>query len=404
MPEVSITGIGITTAVGQGRTAFAGALMRGDHAFGLMERPGRQKGTEFIGAEIPEIDCGDRIDIRLKRTAGLSALAAIASLDEAWKDARLDEVPGDRIGLIIGGSNIQQREQLGIFQSYAERPTFIRPTYAITFLDTDLCGLCAEVFGIKGPSHSLGGASASGQLAVIQAMECVASGKADVCIAVGALMDLSYLEFQALRNVGAMGSDRFAKDPASACRPFDRSRDGFIYGEACGVVVVESRRSAAARQVPAYGIITGSGTAFAGSRNPNPDEACEIEAIRRALADAGLSAADIDYINPHGSGSSVGDMTELNAIEACGLSHAYINATKSITGHGLSAAGAVEVIATLIQMEADRLHPTRNLVEPERADLNWVTDRPVDHRITNALCLSYGFSGINTALCLRQDY
>jgi len=117
---------------------------------------------------------------------------------------------------------------------------------------------------------------------------------------------------------------------------------------------------------------------------------------------ASLSAREVDYINPHGTGSVVGDEIELQALRDCQLSHAYINATKSITGHGLSAAGTVEAIATLLQMQASQLHPSLNLEDPLDPSFNWVLSQSIPHAIEHALNLSTGFGGINTAICLTR--
>jgi malonyl-ACP decarboxylase len=139
-----------------------------------------------------------------------------------------------------------------------------------------------------------------------------------------------------------------------------------------------------------------------GNRNPNPSLEGEVRAIQAALSQAGLSPRDIDYINPHGTGSAIGDTTELQAIRQCGLDHAYLNATKSIVGHGLSAAGCVELIAVLLQMKQGQLHPTRNLDNPFEPSYNWVRDQAVPHTIENALNLSMGFGGVNSAVCLQN--
>jgi malonyl-ACP decarboxylase len=139
-----------------------------------------------------------------------------------------------------------------------------------------------------------------------------------------------------------------------------------------------------------------------GNRNPNPSYDGEVQVIQSALGAASLLAREIDYINPHGTGSIIGDETELKALQDCQLSHAYINATKSITGHGLSAAGTVEVIATLLQMQASRLHPSISLDDPLDPSFNWVRSQSIPHVIAHALNLSTGFGGINTAICLRR--
>jgi len=400
--EVVITGIGITSAIGQGKKAFTSALMQGQHAFGVMQRPYRQNGTAFIGAEIPDLSFPESISKKVLRTASFSSQVALTTLHEAWEEANLDAVDPKRIGLIVGGSNIQQRELIKTYESYKDRPHVIRPTYGMTFMDSDLCGICTEHFGIRGYAYTLGGASASGQLAILQAAQAIETGQVDVCIAVGALMDISYLECQALRSLGAMGSDRYANEPALACRPFDKHHDGFVYGEACGVVVIERANFAVRRQTKPYAILKGWAMGMDGNRNPNPSYDGEVGVIKKALEQANLSAKDIDYINPHGTGSIIGDETEIRAICDCQLTNAYINATKSITGHGLSAAGAVEVIATLLQMGKSQLHPTRNLEDPIESSCNWVRKEAVSHVIKHALSLSMGFGGMNTAICLQN--
>jgi malonyl-ACP decarboxylase len=386
-PELVITGIGVVAAIGQGKRDFSAALLEGRHAFAVMQRPGRQRDSAFIGAEIAELKCPPPLPARLWRGASLSAQAALVALHEAWQDARLDALAPERIGLVIGGSNVQQREQVLLRETYADRVAYLRPSYGVTFMDTDLCGLCTEQFPIRGFAHTVGGASASGQVAIIQAAQAVQAGVVDACIAIGALMDISYWECHGLRSLGAMGSDRFAREPAQACRPFDSARDGFIYGESCGAIVIRRADDAANESAAIYAQLAGWGTAIDGNRNPDPAQAGEIRAIHEALDMARLDAAAIDYINPHGTGSPLGDTTELRALAECGLAHAFINATKSVLGHGLSAAGAVEVIATLLQMQAGELHPSRNLCEPIDPAFNWVRAR-MPHRIDNAITLS----------------
>ncbi len=423
-PDIIISGLGVTSAIGQGKKAFSSALLLGQHKFDIMKRPGRQRvsvntsglsegeeegekkapaapTTQFIGAEISELNIPQKIPMALLRTASFSSQVALVTLQEAWEDANLVDVDPERIGLVVGGSNFQQRELIQTYESYRDRGEFLRPTYGMSFFDSDLCGLCTEVFGIKGFAFTLGGASASGQLAVIQAIQAVQSGQVDVCIAIGALMDLSHWECQGFRSLGAMGSDRFATEPTFACRPFDQQRDGFIYGESCAVLVVEKSAVKNRSGVQPYARLSGWAITMDGNRNPNPSFDGEVKVIQQALKLAQLSAHSIDYINPHGTGSLIGDETELKALAQCKLNGAYLNATKSIIGHGLTAAGAVEIVATLMQMQEGKLHPTRNLEKPMSSAFNWVNSS-VDHRIQNALSLSMGFGGVNSALCLQR--
>lgn len=399
----------MATAIGQGRAAFTEALLAGAARFGVMARPGRQwplpgasageaGGTAFLGAELAALALPEGLPASLLRTASLSSQMALATLHEAWQDARLDGADPARIGLYVGGSNVQQRELL--LAQTAKRFQFLRPTYGMAFMDSDLCGVCSELFPIRAFASTVGGASASGQLAVIEAIEAVRSGRVDICIAVGAMMDLSCYELQGLRALGAMGSERFAQAPQAACRPFDEARDGFIFGEACATVVIE--RAGAVRGAAPYARAAGWSVQIEGNRNPNPSLDGELGVITRALAQAQWNSAAIDYVNPHGSGSVVGDATEMAALRQAGIEGARLNSTKSITGHGLTAAGAVEIAATLLQMRAGRLHPSRNLEQAIASSCDMVGAQAVEHRMERALTLSYGFGGINTALCLER--
>lgn len=407
---VCISGIGITTSIGQGKDQVMPALFKGEHNFATMQRPGRQLPEsaasssipEFIGCEIVALTMPDSIPDHLLRNSSLSARVALSTIHEAWVDANLTDMDPVRIGLIVGGSNLQQRELVLIQQRYTGKENFLRPAYGLSFMDTDIAGVCCEAFGIKGFANSIGGASASGQLAVIQAAKAVACGAVDVCIALGALMDISYWECQSLRSLGAMGSNNFGDRPQHASRPFDSDRDGFIYGEACAAIVIE-RKSNEARKNTFSGVcISGTGFTNDANRNPNPSCEGEVRSIELALEQARLTPRDIDYISPHGTGSIIGDETELAALMQCNLNHAHINSTKSILGHGLTAAGAVEIAVAALQMQQGILHPSRNLIHPIRSEFQWVKDKLQEKSIANALSMSMGFGGINTTVCLSN--
>lgn len=400
--DILVTGIGITSPIGQGKADFSDSLFEGRGAFRVMERQGRQNNSAFIGAEIDELKLQEGLSRRLIKNLSFSAQLALATLHEAWHDANLNDVDPARIGLIIGGSNCQQREISLVQDAYREKLHFLRPTYGMSFMDTDMCGICTEQFSIQGLAHTVGGASASGHLAVIQGIRAVQEGLVDVCIAIGSMMDLSYWECHGFRGLGAMGSDRFQNEPDLACRPFDSHSDGFIFGESCGAIVIERAENSARNNIKPYGKLSGWAMNVDGNRNPAPSLKGEIRAINQCLQSANLSPESIDYINPHGSGSVVGDKTELQALQATHLDHAYINATKSITGHGLTSAGTVEVIATLLQMQSGKLHPTRNLENPIDNSFNWVAQESIMHKIQNAISLSFGFGGINTAICIAK--
>ena len=398
-----VTGIGVATAFGFGKGALREGLYTVRNVFGEMRRPGRQcpgGSSAFVGAEMPEPP--ELLPPRMARTTSLSGRVAIAAIDEAWREAGLGDLDPQAIGLVIGGSNLQSRDLLLTQNASAERLRYLSPHYGHGFLDTDLCGLCTSAFTIHGFAYTVGGGSASGLLAILHAADSVRSGRVHACIALGALQDLSYYECQGLRALGAMGSDRFAGEPERACRPFDRDRDGFIYGESCAALVVR-RPGGLGCTAPSYGALAGGAHIADGSRGPGPSIAGEVRTIRLALDRAGLQPGDIDYVNAHGTGSPLGDDTELAAYRQTGLTHARINATKSIVGHGLSAAGAVELAAVFLQMRDGRLHGTRNLDAPIDPALRWVAAGGEPFAVRNALKLSFGFGGIDAALVVRAS-
>ncbi|MFC3195086.1 beta-ketoacyl synthase N-terminal-like domain-containing protein [Marinicella sediminis] len=407
-PDLIISGLGVTTPIGQGAAEVTRAMLNGNHEFSVMNREGRQYATAsneqsaFLGAEITDLCLPESLPAKHLRTASWSSTVALATLHEAWQDADLSSLEGHRIGLIVGGSNFQQREIALVQNKFAGREAFLRPAYAMNFMDSDTCALCSEVFGIKGFAYTLGGASASGQIAIIQAAQAVQSGQVDACIVVGALMDLSYWECQGFTAAGAMGSLQFAAQAELAARPFDRQRDGFIFGENCGAIVIERSDQVNRLAKDPYARISGWGFCLDGNRNPNPSSEGQITAINQALEHAQWNRQQVDYINPHATGSPLGDETELSTIRHCGLNEAWINTSKSLIGHGLSSAGTVECILTLLQMKAKALHPCRNLEEPICEVCHFVPAKSEDHTIKHALTLSFGFGGVNSALCLAR--
>lgn len=398
-PEIVVTGIGVASGLGHGKASLIDGLLEGRDVFSVLSRPGRQAPdgrTAFMGVEMP--DPPDLLPKRVARTAGFGARVAVAVLDEAWREAGLDNIDPERIGLVVGGSNLFSREQLLAVRDYADRLAFIPPRHGHVFMDSDVCGLCTASFAIRGFANTVGAASASGAVAVLQAAEAVRGGRVDTCIALGALQDVSYVDLLGFRALGALGSEKFAGQPGRACRPFDAGHDGFLYGESCAALVLRRADEAG----PGYGALIGAAQIADGQRGPEPSPEGQKRAIAGALAQAGLGAADIDYVNAHATGTPKGDEAELETLLAMGLEHAWVNAGKSILGHGLAAAGAVELAALLLQMRAGRLHPIRNLEIPPQPGLRWVIGGPQPHRIRHALKLSFGFGGIDTALVVRS--
>lgn len=404
MNTVAITGVGVISALGIGDDAFMTGLLSGRSVFGYLSRPGREGPERWVGVEIDgaavEAFYSDRF--LPFRAASLSARMGLACVAQAVEHAGLDSrnVDPEKIGVIVGGTNFQMRSLVETWERYREKPEYTRPTHALTFWDSDLVGMLCECFTIHGEGRCVGGASAGGAVAVIEAARLVEMGIMDVCIAVGPMCDLSNYELQAFRSLGAMGSDRFAAEPESACRPFDRDSEGFIYGEGCAAIVMEKADLIGDAPFGVLARALGWGMCRSGSRNPHPQTAGQQRAMRLALDMAGVAASEIDYVNPHGTGSPLGDKTELESMRAVGLSQAMINATKSLTGHCLTASGAMEVVATVLQMARGVCHPTRNLDAPIDDGFRWVREEPVKADIRYAMSNSFAFGGLSTSIVL----
>lgn len=391
LPDPVVTGIGVATGFGYGKQVLLDGLLSGHNIFTTLARPGRAPlpgQAPFIGIELP--DPPAVLPPRVARITDFAGQVAAAVLHEAWHEARLDDVDPERIGLIVGGSNLHGRAAQAAHADFAAGRRLVSPHLAYTMFDSDLCGLCTSVFGIRGFAHTVGAASASGAVAVLEAVAAVRSGRVDACIALGALQDVSAVELRAFQALGVLAEAE--RIPGDACRPFDRRRRGFIVGEACAALVLS-------RAGTGYGRISGA-QCVSGHRGPEPSPDGERRVIALALQSAGVAASEIDYVNAHATGTPLGDDTEAAAIMASGLDGAWVNASKSLLGHGIAAAGTVELAATLLQIRAGRLHATRNLTDPI-AGPRFVRGEPVACAVRSALSLSFGFGGIETALLVQ---
>jgi malonyl-ACP decarboxylase len=398
-PAVSVVGLGVACGAGFGITAFKQALSGAVDLFGYLQRPGREPDPDsppFIGVEMPEPS--GALSPRLARTASFSGRVAVAVLEEAWETAGLDRVPPDRIGLIVGGSNLMSREVSLAVREYADRLSFVSPRHGYMLSDSDICALCCATFPIRGFAFTLAAASASGSAALVQGLAAIRSRRVDACIVLGALQDVSAHDLQAMRALGAMGSYQYSDAPGRACRPMDKDHDGFIFGESSAAIVL--CRSGEEPGPISYGQILGAAHISDGTRGPEPNTNAQVRAAKAALSQAGVSVADIDYVNGHATGTKAGDLAELETYRSLGLGHARINATKSILGHGLAAAGAVETAATLVQINSGFVHSTRNLENPIDDRFAWVGPVSEPHDIRLALKFSFGFGGVNTAIVL----
>ncbi|MGN7825029.1 beta-ketoacyl synthase N-terminal-like domain-containing protein [Chitinophaga sp. 22536] len=412
--SVRVTGMGIATPVATGCRSYTAAISKGETRFSIlsMESGGEIFRFPFSGLETSsfqpltetlQLD-GDIIrKAKQFRHISHSTRTGLYCALEAWSDAGLngDNTDLSRVAVISCGSNTQHAMYKDIMDNYHDKLRFINPAYGFGFFDTDIVGVLSELLKIRGEGHCIGAASASGNMGIINGCRLLLGGEYDVVLVVAPLMDLSVFEYQAIAALGAMAP--VADVPSAICRPFDRMHNGFVYGQSAGCMILESETHAAARNRSAYGTIRGYGVCMDANRNPNPSAAGEKTAIIKAITAANLTPAQISYVNTHGTGSKAGDLAEVEAILGAGLAGVRANSTKSLIGHGLSAAGVVEAITTLLQMNGGFLHPTSNLDNPVSNEIDWVRGTMIEAGIEYAVSNGFGFGGINTAIVLSKD-
>jgi malonyl-ACP decarboxylase len=419
--KVVITGAGIVSAIGQTLDDFTAGLRAGRSGIAVHREDGPTGPVlmaelrdfsfkDALAASLPDAAAALRAKTftTLRRSPWAIQAAAVAAC-EAWRQAGLDEAapPAESIGLVVAGHNLGQNYQHAAALKHAARPAHVNPSYALHFMDSDALGSISEALGIRGEGCVAGGASASGNVALIQGLRLVRFGLVDCCLVVGVPADLSPVELQGFMNLGAMRSGPVpAAGPATACRPFDAGRAGFVPGQAAACLVLESEASARQRGAAILAELAGGAIALDANRLSNPSAEGESRSMAKALADAGLAPGDIDYLNTHGTASPLGDETELQAIRATFGEQAgrvWINATKALTGHCLWSAGLVEAVATVQQMRQGFVHPNPNLAEPVAAGFRFAGRRAEAAEIRAALSNSFGFGGINSSIVIRKQ-
>ncbi|WP_042214187.1 beta-ketoacyl synthase N-terminal-like domain-containing protein [Paenibacillus borealis] len=414
---VTVTGMGILSPAASGVEAFGRTLKDGRSGVGYLQGLTYPGGQPLIGAELSGEGLQEsfrryegelsRNAGRLFRISGKSIQASALAGAEAWQQAKLNirKPEAERIGLIVAGSNISPAVSYAAMKECGERPELLHPRYALNYMDTHQLGVLSEMFGIQGEGATVGGASASGNAAVLKAAQLIQLGIADVCMVIGPLADLSPLELQGFINIGAYGGRSFHDAPAAACRPFDSRHEGFIFGQASACLILEGADGAKSREAEVLATIAGGAATLDGHSLSDPSEDGQVRTMEQALRSAGLTPSDIDYINAHGTSTPLGDVTELKSISRVfrsHVSHIRLNSTKALTGHCLYAAGVVEAVATILQMQGNFLHPLPSLENPISREHRFASSQAEQASITYGLSNSYGFGGINTGIIIRK--
>jgi 3-oxoacyl-[acyl-carrier-protein] synthase II len=407
--RVVITGIGAITPIGLEREGLWRGLKRERSAVTSLTRFDPSEFRSQNAAEVNDFIPGDHLEKRkikrLDRFAQFSVVGAQMALADAELD--LDREDRDRVGAMMGtalGGIGYAEGQLGVYLQRGLRE--VDATLALSvFGGASSCNIAIE-FGVRGPNSTNAMSCASGTIAIGDAFRQIRDGYADVMISGGAEAPLAPLCYGAFALIRAMSTRN--DDPASASRPFDKGRDGFVMGEGAGVVILEELQRATARGAHVYAEVAGFGTSNDAHHMtaPLPDGSQAARSMRLALDDAHVTAGEIGYINTHGSSTPLNDSTETLAIKNVFGDRAYsipISGTKGYYGHALGASGAIEVGICALALENEWLPPTVNLsVADDACDLNFLAGTGKRARVEHMLSNSFGFGGINAALVLRR--
>lgn len=399
---IAITGMGAISAFGEGAETLWAALREGRSGIRPLRHERAADLRVRVAAQVPEsfdpaAHFPERVLSMLDRTSQLALVAA----NEAIAQSRLDFAAsslGLRTAVVVGtgvGGETTQDEQSR--RLYAENASRLHPLSIVRLMTNAPTSQISMAHGLRGPAFAVASACASSNHAIAQAALMIRAGLVDVAVAGGTEACLSFGAMRAWEAMRVLADD--------TCRPFSANRRGLVLGEGAGVFVLESMAHARARGAQVLGVLAGVGMSADAGDIVAPDPAGSASAMAQALADAGLSPEDIDYINAHGTGTPANDPTETTAIHRVFGSYApklAVSSTKSMHGHALGASGALELVAVLGAMRDGVVPPTANLDVPDPAcDLDYVPNAPRELRVRAALSNSFAFGGLNAVLAVR---
>ncbi len=409
--RVVITGVGMVTPLGLDVDSTWSALLEGVSGAGPVTLFDAACQPVRFACEVKGFDPLKYLDRKGVRRAGRFLQFGIAAADQAMGQAGLrdgfGDMPPDRAGVIVGVAvgglpllEAQHRKFL------ARGPRAVSPLLVPMFIPDMTAGLLSIRYGMQGPNYATVSACASSGHALGLAFRSIRRGETDVMIAGGTESAVTPLAVAGFASMGAMSMRN--DDPERACRPFDATRDGFVIGEGSGMLILEEAEHAKARRAEILGEIAGFGQSADAYHmtSPAPDGRGARLAMEQALEDAGLAPEDIGYINANGTSTPAGDASETRAIKAALGEHArslVVGSTKSMTGHTLGAAGAMEAVISALVCRHGVIPPTINFGEADpECDLEYAHGGAVERPVAAALSNAFAFGGHNVSLAIRR--
>ncbi|RFU69986.1 beta-ketoacyl-ACP synthase II [Bacillus sp. V59.32b] len=408
MKRVVVTGMGTISPVGNTVEEMWDSVIKGKSGIGLLTRFDSANFSAKTAAEVKDFHLSDYMAVNERHRMDRFTQYAVASSLMAARDAGMligENIAAERIGVSFGTA-------IGGIESFEESYRSLQeggyqnlyPFATTTVISNMAASQVSIALGAKGVNMCTVLSCASGSNAIGDAFRVIQRGEADAMVAGGSEASLTPLGIGAFCAMGAISQNA---DPESACRPFNKNRDGLVMGEGAGAILLESLDSAIERNAPIYGEIVGYATVADAYHitSPAPGGEGAARAMELALADSGLGKKDIHYINAHGTSTMYNDKSETQAIKTFLQEDAYntpISSTKSMTGHMMGAAGAVEAILTLMAIKTGVVPPTINLDTPDsECDLDYVPNVARQVKIKAALSNAMGFGGHNTALIFK---
>ena len=403
--RVVVTGMGTVNPIGLNTGEFWQGLVAGKLGIGPITMFDTSKFRVKVAAEVKDFDPTKYMDLKMVDRNPRTVHLAIAAAKEAVESAGLDmskECP-ERVGVCVGSQldSGYRDKQLEVLEKRG--PRRIDPLLVAKSSPSGAAMQVGMLLGAKGPNTSVNSLCASGADAIGNALNFIRLGYADVMITGGADATISTVSVAGIDILGALSRE---PDPAKACRPFDLNRSGFIYGEGAGLVVLESYEHAQKRGAPILVELAGAAWSFDAYDQTAPAPEAEAYAMRTAIKNAGVKLEEVDYINAHGTSTRLNDANETKAIKMVFGERAYqipISSTKSMIGHIITAAGAIETIACVLIMNNGIIHPTINYETPDpECDLDYVPNVARPAQVNVCLTNSFGLGGENCCLVLKR--
>ncbi|MBI3943700.1 MAG: beta-ketoacyl-ACP synthase II [Chloroflexi bacterium] len=406
--RVVITGMGVICPLGNDVETFWSHLLAGKSGAGQITRFDASHFLTRIACEIKDFDPEKYMERRDARRLDLAIQYALAAATDAMQQSRLEVTPENstRIGVLVGtGIGGLSTIEEGFRTMLEKSPMRVSPLTSAMMLPDMSSGQISISFGLRGPNFCIVSACATSGHTLGEAAEIIKRDDADVMLAGGTEAAILPFGVAAFHRTGALSTRN--DDPLHASRPFDAQRDGFVFGEGSAVLVLERLEHALARNAPILAELSGYGSTADAFHISAPAENGEgaTRSMQMALKKAGLEPEEIDYINAHGTSTPLNDKSETVALKQVFGEYAYkvpISSTKSMVGHLLGAAGAVEAVASVMTILTGDIHPTINYEYPDPdCDLDYVPNSPRKKKVRTVLSNSFGFGGHNTSLVFK---